>query len=132
MCVCVCAYITCPETERAPSPLPSAPSMWNLHNTSCSTDLSGCWSTPPFLAACTTSIDDHDLGHEHPTNPSSSSPCEDDVSISTSTFTNASGHSALTAESSHRPPVETAASLSCELMIGGHGCSHHLWSHFLL
>ncbi|OWM82282.1 transcription factor bHLH111 [Punica granatum] len=103
--------------------------MWDLHNTS-SYSLSAWTTTPtPPPPSSTISFNDH---YVHPVNPSLSSPCEDDVSISTSSFTNASGHSALTVESSGRPPIKTTASSSDELMIGDHGNNHHLWSHFLL
>ncbi|KAJ6431593.1 hypothetical protein OIU84_018973 [Salix udensis] len=61
-----------------------------------------------------------------PSNPSSNSSCEEDLSMSTS-FTNASNHYGLTVESA-RQLVEPAS--SNELM-GEHACSQ-LWSHILL
>ncbi|XP_010529849.1 PREDICTED: transcription factor bHLH111 [Tarenaya hassleriana] len=56
------------------------------------------------------------------------SSCEDDLSI-----TNASNHSGLTAESSHRCLVSADQSASSDELLREHVSSHnHLWSHALL
>ncbi|KAK9275286.1 hypothetical protein L1049_022548 [Liquidambar formosana] len=65
----------------------------------------------------------------HLQNPSSNSSCDEDVSISSTSFTNASNHSSLTVESS-RQLVEPASSND---LIGEPPASHnHLWSQVLL
>lgn len=61
-------------------------------------------------------------------NPNSSSSCEEDISVSTS-FTNASNHSSLTVESSHRL-VDPHAPSSNEFM-AEHASDNQLWSHVL-
>ncbi|XP_059434494.1 transcription factor bHLH111 isoform X2 [Corylus avellana] len=63
----------------------------------------------------------------HNQDPNSNSSCDEDVSISTS-FTNASNHSALTVESS-RPFFEPASSNE---LIPEHASDSHLWSHVFL
>ncbi|KAK4797873.1 hypothetical protein SAY86_030199 [Trapa natans] len=101
--------------------------MWSFHNPTLRTDLSTHWSTPPPTS--TISSWDHLGQYVYPENPSSSSACENNLSISASAFTKASSHSALTADSPHQPPMETVASSNLQLMFEDHVSSpDHLWS----
>ncbi|XP_071722787.1 uncharacterized protein [Rutidosis leptorrhynchoides] len=71
--------------------------------------------------------------HHQQQNPNSNnSSCEEDVSISTASFTNASNHSGLTMEeSSGRQLIHETAAASNEL-IGEHASDSHLWRQVLL
>uniref|UniRef100_A0A5B7BDD8 BHLH domain-containing protein n=1 Tax=Davidia involucrata TaxID=16924 RepID=A0A5B7BDD8_DAVIN len=64
-----------------------------------------------------------------PLNPNSNSSCEEDVSISTTSFTNASNHSGLSVDSSRR--LFESASTN-ELIGETASVNHHLWNHVLL
>ncbi|KAK2457611.1 hypothetical protein P8452_04379 [Trifolium repens] len=65
-------------------------------------------------------------------NPNSSSSCEDqDISVSSTSFTNASNHSSLTVESSRRVFVEPHAPPSSNDFMAEHASDNQLWSHVL-
>lgn len=65
-------------------------------------------------------------------NPNSSSSCEDqDISVSSTSFTNASNHSSLTVESSRRVFVEPHAPPSSNDFMSEHASDNQLWSHVL-
>ncbi|KAL5760671.1 hypothetical protein ACOSP7_019183 [Xanthoceras sorbifolium] len=66
----------------------------------------------------------------HHQNPNSNSSCEEEVSISTASFTYASNHSGLTVESSQQF-LDQPSAASNELM-GEHAPDTHLWNHVLL
>ncbi|KAI9169840.1 hypothetical protein LWI28_018368 [Acer negundo] len=63
-------------------------------------------------------------------NPNSNSSCEEEVSMSTTSFTYASNHSGLTVDSSQRF-LDQPSAASNELM-GEHAPDTHLWNHVLL
>lgn len=65
-------------------------------------------------------------------NPNSSSSCEDqDISVSSTSFTNASNHSTLTVESSRRVFVDQPHAPSSNDFMAQHASDNQLWSHVL-
>ncbi|KAM7487854.1 hypothetical protein LguiB_025338 [Lonicera macranthoides] len=68
----------------------------------------------------------------NPTNPNSNSSCEEDVSMTSNSFTNnASNQSGLSIDSSRRFANNNNSSTANEL-IGETASDHHLWNHVLL
>ncbi|XP_057425431.1 transcription factor bHLH111 isoform X2 [Lotus japonicus] len=64
-------------------------------------------------------------------NPNSSSSCDEDISVSSTSFTNASNHSSLTVESSRRLVEPPHAPSSSNEFMREHASDNQLWSHVL-